>query len=30
MGVNPELLFNALLTGLLLGGFYAAMSADRK
>ena len=26
MGVNPELLFNALLTGLLLGGFYAAVS----
>jgi branched-chain amino acid transport system permease protein len=26
MGVNPELLLNALLTGLLLGGFYAAVS----
>ena len=26
MGVNPELLFNALLTGLLLGGLYAAVS----
>ena len=26
MGVNPELLFNALLTGLLLGGFYAAVT----
>jgi len=26
MGLNPELLFNALLTGLLLGGFYSAVS----
>jgi branched-chain amino acid transport system permease protein len=26
MGGNPELLLNALLTGLLLGGFYAAVS----
>ena len=26
MVVNPELLFNALLTGLLLGGFYSAVS----